>query len=180
VKLRVTQTPTNRHTDKVNVSELWSPREAGRDRSGGAHDATQRPYERRNRRRAAPGGKAGKRSPRSVAASGSASRRSTAGKNSSPACSVRKTSELFSDNLLQEVAIQRQVADQLLQLAVFVAQRPQLADLLDAKRSSSTRSARLLRRYRPSFSELCRNAKSAGWVLSAASSKRSGRGRDEP
>jgi hypothetical protein len=38
----------------------------------------------------------------------------------------------FSDNLLQDVAIQRQVGDQLLQLAVFVAQRPQLADLLDA------------------------------------------------
>jgi hypothetical protein len=44
---------------------------------------------------------------------------------------VREASQLFSDDLLQDVSIERQIGDQLLQLAVFVAQRPQLADLLD-------------------------------------------------
>jgi len=43
---------------------------------------------------------------------------------------VREASQLFSDDLLEDVPIEREVRHQLLQFAVFVAQRPQLAHLL--------------------------------------------------
>jgi hypothetical protein len=46
---------------------------------------------------------------------------------------VREASELFSDNLLQDVPIERQVGDQLLQLRVLVAQRSELPHLGDAQ-----------------------------------------------
>jgi hypothetical protein len=48
---------------------------------------------------------------------------------------VCEASQLFSDDLLEDVPIERQVSDHLLQLAVFVAQRPQLAQLLQAQAS---------------------------------------------
>ena len=40
--------------------------------------------------------------------------------------------QLFSDDLLQDVAIEREIRHELFQLAVFVAERSQLADLLEA------------------------------------------------
>src|SRR4030088_3089426 len=43
--------------------------------------------------------------------------------------SSMRLQSFFSDNLLQDVPIEHQVRHQLLQLAVFMAQRPQLADL---------------------------------------------------
>jgi hypothetical protein len=46
---------------------------------------------------------------------------------------VREASQLFSDDLLKDVAIERQVGDDALQLAVFVAQRSQLAQLGEPK-----------------------------------------------
>jgi hypothetical protein len=47
---------------------------------------------------------------------------------------VREASELFSDNLLQNVAVERQVDDDdLFQLAILIAQRSQLTQLPDAK-----------------------------------------------
>ena len=52
-----------------------------------------------------------------------------------PGCSVREASELFSDNLLQDLAIERQVGDDRLQLGVFVAQRAELAELLQSEPS---------------------------------------------
>jgi hypothetical protein len=42
-------------------------------------------------------------------------------------CSVPEASQLFSDDLLQDVPIERQVDDDLSQFAVFVTQRPELA-----------------------------------------------------
>lgn len=44
-----------------------------------------------------------------------------------------EASQLFSDNLLQDVPIERQVRDDLFQFAVFVAQRSELAQLLETE-----------------------------------------------
>jgi len=46
---------------------------------------------------------------------------------------VREASQLFSDDLLEDVAVERQVSDHLFRLAVFVAQQAKLAQLLQAK-----------------------------------------------
>jgi hypothetical protein len=46
---------------------------------------------------------------------------------------VREASQLFSDDLLEDVAIEREVGDDLFQFAVFMAQRPQLAQLRQAE-----------------------------------------------
>ena len=46
---------------------------------------------------------------------------------------MREASELFSYDLLEDVAIQCEVGDHLFQFAVFVAQRPELAQLLQAQ-----------------------------------------------
>jgi hypothetical protein len=50
-----------------------------------------------------------------------------------PVCSACEASQLFSDHLLQDVAIERQVRDHLFQFGVFVAQRAELAQLGQAK-----------------------------------------------
>ncbi len=44
-----------------------------------------------------------------------------------------EASQLFSDDLLEDVAVEGQIGDHLLQLAVFVAERPQLAQLGEAE-----------------------------------------------
>jgi hypothetical protein len=44
---------------------------------------------------------------------------------------VREASDLFSDSLLEDVAIERQVRDDLFQLPILLARRPQLPELLD-------------------------------------------------
>jgi hypothetical protein len=46
---------------------------------------------------------------------------------------VREASELLSDDLLENVAVEREIRDDLLQLPILVAQRSQLAELLDAQ-----------------------------------------------
>ena len=46
---------------------------------------------------------------------------------------MREASELFSDDLLENVAIECEIGDDLFQLPIFVAQRSQLAELLDAQ-----------------------------------------------
>ena len=46
---------------------------------------------------------------------------------------MREASELFSYNLLEDVAIQREIGDDLFQLPILVAQRAELAQLLDAQ-----------------------------------------------
>ena len=46
---------------------------------------------------------------------------------------MREASELFSDDLLENVAVEREIRNDLLQLPILVAQRSQLAELLDAQ-----------------------------------------------
>jgi hypothetical protein len=46
---------------------------------------------------------------------------------------VCEASQLFSDDLLKDVAIEGQVGHDLFQLAVFMAQRPELAQLLQTQ-----------------------------------------------
>jgi hypothetical protein len=50
-----------------------------------------------------------------------------------PACTAREGLNLFSDNLLKDVAIERQVGHDLFQLRILVAQQSQLAELLQAE-----------------------------------------------
>ena len=47
--------------------------------------------------------------------------------------SQRRAAQLFSDDFLENVPVERQVRDHLFQLAVFVAQRSELAQLRQAK-----------------------------------------------
>ena len=46
---------------------------------------------------------------------------------------MREASQLFSDDFLEDVAVERQVRHDLFELAVFVAQRPELAQLRETQ-----------------------------------------------
>ena len=46
---------------------------------------------------------------------------------------MREASELFSDDLLEDVPIESEIRDDLLQLSILVAQRSQLPQLLDSE-----------------------------------------------
>jgi hypothetical protein len=46
-----------------------------------------------------------------------------------PGCSAHEALQLFSDSLLEDVPIQREIRDDLFQFGVFVPERSQLAEL---------------------------------------------------